>query len=340
MPILPWRDTLTVHALEGGEALDYLAVQWPMLYARDQEATPYQSSAWLRGWAAQRPATTPIVLAASYGPGRPAAALALAREHNAQGRARVSPLGSPFAEYVRAVGPDASQPHVAAALVRRLVEWAEEGVSVVLPDVPSASCLGRIVAAEPGWQHTTVLCARIQLPVSYDAMSRSTRREHTRRERIWTDLAAAGRIEYHRTRTREELASGYSDAQHLHRRRWAGHPASPDVDLDGLLEVLRRCGPGEVFVATLRLDGVAVAAMVCLYRERTCYSLLPAMDPAVAGLAPGHALQRRLLSDLARLEFDSLDLGRTRSDPGQVEYKRQYGPRWTTTTTAASAGSW
>lgn len=337
---LPWRDTLAVQTLEGADALGFLTVHWPVLYAQDPDATPYESSTWLRGWAAQRRDTTPIVLVAAHAPDRPVAALALARASNAQGRARISPLGSPVAEYVRAVGPGSLRPHVVAALVQRLAQWADEGTSVVMPDVPSSSLLGRMLASEPGWRHSSVLCAQVPLPVPYEAMSRATRREHVRRERVWTALEREGRVEYTRSRTTDDLALGYADAQHLHRRRWASHPVRVDTELDGLLEVLRRCGPSHAFVATLHLDGVAVAAAVCLYRGRTCYSLLPAMDPAVSDLAPGHALHRRLMADLAADHFDFLDLGRTRSDPGQVDYKGQYRPVWSTTVTAASPGTW
>ncbi|MFF4699941.1 GNAT family N-acetyltransferase [Streptomyces chattanoogensis] len=336
----PWRDTLTVRMLEGAEALTFLTVHWPALYAQDPDATPFLSPTWLRGWAAQLRDTTPIVLVAAHAPDRPVAALALARASNTQGRTRISPLGSPVSEYIRAVGPGASRPHVVAALVQRLAEWADEGASVVMPDVPSASVLGRMLASEPGWRQSTVLCAQVPLPVPYGEMSRSTRRDHARRERDWTAMEAKGRVEYVRSRTADELAVGYSAAQQLHRRRWAGHPTRVDADLDGLLEVLRRGGPAQAFAATLRLDGVAVAAMVCLYRARTCYSLLPAMDPAVADLAPGHALHRRLCSDLSLHGFEALDLGRTRPDPGQISYKSSYCAVWTTTVTAASGGAW
>lgn len=324
--------------LEGPEALGFLAVQWPALYAQDPDATPYQSSTWLRGWAAQRRDSIPIVLVAGHAPDRPVAALALARTSNSQGQIKISPLGSPVSEYVRVVRQGASTPHVVCALMQRLAQWAEDGAAVVMPDVPLGTCLGRMLSEEPGWRHSTVLCAQVPLPVEYEAMSRATRREHIRRERTWTALEADGRVEYSRSRTTDDLALGYADALHLHRRRWARHPVRVDTELDGLLEVLRRCGPDQAFVATLKLDGVAVAAAVCLYRGRTCYSLLPAMDPAIAELAPGHALHRRLAADLAAAHFDFLDLGRTRSDPGQVSYKSQYGCSWSATVTAASPG--
>jgi CelD/BcsL family acetyltransferase involved in cellulose biosynthesis len=339
MPILPWRDTLTVRALEGADALQFLAVHWPVLYAQDPDATPFQSSTWLRGWAAQHADARPVVLVAAHAPGRHVAALALAREFNDQGRSRISPLGSPAAEYVRAVGPGASRPHVAAALVQRLAEWAGDGV-VVVPDVPATTPLGRMLAVEPGWRQSTVMCAQVPLPVSYEGMSRSTRRDHVRRERVWTAFEGEGRVAYVRSRTVDELAAGASDALYLHRRRWARHPARVTGELSGLLEVLRRCGPGEAFAATLRLNDAPVAGMVMLYRAQTCYSLLSAMDPAIRDLAPGRALHRRLTADLARHGFNVLDLGRTRSDPGQVSYKNSLGAVWTTTVTAASPGAW
>ncbi|MFI1621849.1 GNAT family N-acetyltransferase [Streptomyces lydicus] len=333
IPLLPWRDTLTVQELEGPEAHAFLAVRWPALYAQDRLATPFQSFAWLRGWATQRPTSTPLVLVAEYAPGRPAAALALTREVTDEGGVRITPLGSPAAEYIRAVGPCADEPHVAGALVQRLTDWAADGAAVVMPDVPTGSRLGQLLAAEPGWSHTTVACAQVPVPMPYAAMSRVTRRDHVRRERTWTALEMEGRVDYRRSSTADELAAGTADAQHLHRRRWASHPTRVPP-LDGLLEVLRHCGPTEAFAAVLRLDGCPVAAMVCLHRGPVAYSLLPAMDPAVADLAPGHALHRRLLADLDAAEFEVLDLGRTRDEPGQISYKSQYLPSWTSSVAA------
>ncbi|WP_433855225.1 GNAT family N-acetyltransferase [Streptomyces kronopolitis] len=329
---------MSVRVLEGAPALRFLNGEWAALYVQDTAATGYQAPGWLRGWAVMLPPTaTPLVLVAEDPTVGPVAALALERDEREEGT-RIRPLGSPVAEYIRAVGPGSCRPAVAAAFARYLVDAAREAY-VVMPDLPSDSHLGRILAAQTIWQHSTVPCATIPLPIDFAAMSRATRRDHARRERTWTLLTAQGRVEYARSTTSDDLACGFSEAQQLHRRRWAGHPVvHPDAGRAGLLEVMQHCGPEESFVATLRLDGVVAAAMVLLDRGDACYSLLATMDPDRADLAVGHALTRRLAADLTLRGYSWLDLGRTLPAPGQLRYKASYQPIWKTTITAVSPG--
>lgn len=334
---LPWRDPTTITALTGAAAKRFLSHQWATLYDQDDDATPFQAPGWVAGWAAALPPTATLLVLVAETPARgPIAALALEVDRNEYGKQRLRPLGAPHAEYIRAVGPGSSWSPVAAALAQYLFDAAADGAVVVMPDLPSDTCLGQILHAQPEWQHTHVMCAKVDLPVDFAALSRSTRRDHVRRERIWSALTAQGRVGYTHTRTSDELALGFSAAQQLHRRRWAGHPNPADLDQTGLLEVIKHCGPTEAFVATLRLDSAVVAAAVCLHRGGDCYSLLPAWDPAVADLAPGHALTRRLAASLTLQGYRRLDLGRTL--PHQISYKRQYNAVWTSTVTAVSAG--
>ncbi|MGW7641717.1 GNAT family N-acetyltransferase [Streptomyces decoyicus] len=335
--VLPRRRPTTLRTLEGEPAHAFLRDQWAQLYAQDPQASSYQAPGWIRGCASVLPpATSVLVLVAENKHGEPRAALALQRDHNANGRARLRPLGTPHAEYIRTVGPGSSHPTVAGAFARYLVHAAREAF-VVMPDLPSDSHLGRMLAAQPTWQHSTVQCATVPLPVNFGAMSRATRRDHARRERAWTLLTAQERVAYARTTTSDDLTSAFIEAQQLHRRRWAGHPVlRHDADQDGLLEILQHCGPHEAFVATLRLDGSVAAAMVGLDRGDVCYSLLTGMHPDLADLAPGHALTRYLSSDLALRGYSRLDLGRTL--PTQVRYKASYAAKWTSTVTTVGPG--
>jgi len=336
---LPWRHPTTLRCLEGPAARAFLRTKWAELYALDPLATVYQGPGWVHGCAAVLPsAANVVVLVAENLRGEPEAALALQRDHNQHGRARLRPLGTPLAEYIRAVGPAAAQPSAMLVLAQHLVNQAELGTQVVMPDLPGDSCLSWILGTQPGWLHTTVECAAVSLPLNLTAVGRATRRAHHRRERIWAQLAARGRVAFTRTQTAEELAAAAATTQELHRRRWAGHPALHADDSHDVTEVLAHCGPGEAFVAQLRLDDAVVASTVCLVRDRTCYSLLPAMLPEAADLAPGHSLIRHLAVDLARQRYTRLDLGRT--VPAQRSYKAQYSPCWTVTRTAISHGIW
>lgn len=339
--LLRRRHRTTLHALEDQDARDFLHHQWPALYTQDAYATPYQAPTFLHGWATRStpPTATPVVLVVDSPTDGTLAALALQREVNHQGRARLRPLGSPHAEYIRQVGPASNNRAVTDHVVRYLVN-ASTQASVVMPDLPEDTGLARTLATQPGWQHTRTLCARIPLPLDVATMSRSTRRDHARRERIWTELTAQGRVTYTQTQTKDQRAPAAATALQLHRRRWAGHPAAPDADPACLLDVLNHCSSADASVATLTLDAAPVAAMVLLHRGTVCYSLLAAMDPAHAELAPGHALIRRVAASLALNGYNHLDLGRTRPDPNQIRYKSQYKPEWKTTLTATGGAPW
>ncbi|MEU5239721.1 GNAT family N-acetyltransferase [Streptomyces lydicus] len=338
---LPWRDPTTITALAGDTALDFLHHRWAELYEADEDATPYQAPGWLRGCAALLPSTAaPLVLVASTPAQGPIAALALERDRNHHGKQRLRPLGTPHAEYVRAVGPGASQTAVVAGLMRYLLDAVADGCAVVMPDVPHHSTLGRFLAAQVDWQHSHVLCARIDVPVDFTAMSKSTRRDHTRRERVWSQLTLDGRVGYHLTRTARELTAAADAAHRLNRRRWSGHLLEGDADQAQILQVMPHCGPAEAFVATLTLDERIAATVICLQRGTTCYSLLPAFEPDLADLAPGHALTSRLTTTLTARGYRHLDLGRTLPAEPQRRYKAAWRPTWSTTITSSAGGLW
>jgi CelD/BcsL family acetyltransferase involved in cellulose biosynthesis len=260
------------------------------------------------------------------------------------GGGRIRPLSAPHAEYVRVVGPGAEQPAVTAALAGALDDLAEGGDRVVVSDLPVTSALGRHFAATPPWKHTEARCAVVPLPVDWAAMSRSTRKTHNRRQRAVDELIADGRrLVFRRSRSAEELRDGYRVLVDLHRRQWSPDLVLPDADLrhtaDTWEQVVGRCGPGLAFVATMELDGVAVAAQLCLYRDTRSFSLRPAMHPDHRSLSPGHALLRRLTDELTASGFTEFDLGRTLDSAGQTGYKSQYLARWTDTITATSAAT-
>ncbi|MFD5717185.1 GNAT family N-acetyltransferase [Streptomyces sp. NPDC127036] len=335
--------TVSVREYAGPDAMDVLALQWRELYAEDSAASPFQSPAWLTAWACHRPHTaTPIVLAATSPTGRWLAALALVR-HDDGDSTRILPLSAPHAECVLPVGPYADDTCVAQALAFHLLLADDAGADVVMTDVPATSALGTtltLLCEDTGWDCTTTPNAAIQLPVRYDRLSASTAREHQRRRRTWTRLAAAGRtITYTRTRHTADLLAAFDVLGDLHERRWAGHEPLPGSltagDRAPWRAVLAELGAAHACIATLAVDDHVVAAQLLLTRGPRCYSLIPAMDPAHRHLAPGHALLRHLTEDLAGEGFHVLDLGRTIG--AQQAYKQQYRPAWTSTVSALSA---
>ncbi|MFD5271502.1 GNAT family N-acetyltransferase [Streptomyces sp. NPDC058335] len=333
-----------VRVLEGAAAGAFLASSWAELYRQDPEATPYQSPEWLIGWAHQLPPTARPVIALCEDPARQVlAALPLACDQESD-RVRTYALSAPMGEYVRAVGPAAEDLRVSASLARYLEELGFDGHHVDIAGLPAGGALARHLtpteAAPAGRWHTSVTdCAEIRLPLAYEAMSRSTRRDHKRRQRAWDELARTRTVTYRRTRDSDELLTAYEVLADLHARRWAGHttpagsPHTPGASY--WPAVLERCGTDTAFIATLSVDAQTVAAQLCLTRHRRAYSVVPAMDPHYKDLAPGHALLRRLAQDLAADGYEYLDLGRTVA--GQHAYKDQYRPRWSKTVSAVSA---
>lgn len=316
-------DITGVRTYRGRAALVFLGARWPALYSADPAASPFQSHPWLTAWAHQLPAGATVLVLSVVGSGGESAALALVDQRDGDGRSRVLPLGSPWSEYVGPVGPGADHPAVAVALADALRGLASTA-SVVLPDIPATSGLGRALSARPAeWDRSSSPYAVVGLP-----LPEPRGRDHRRRRTRWAALDAAGRVEYRRTRDTPELLAALRDLTSLHSRRWASATPSdapwPDV--------LRRCGSGFATIATLLLDGEPVAAQLLLYRGRRLYSLLTGWEPRHRNLSPGHALLRAISEEIAPRRddgqnvFDSLDLGRTIA--GQVAYKALYGPMW------------
>lgn len=325
----------TIQVLGGTDARRFLAApdRWSRLLRSDERATAYQTPAYLIAHARHLPPTaTPLVLVAEDSTA-PVAALALVREH-LHGRPRVSTLGSPQAEYVRPVGPAAEDPVVVAAMLRTLHRFTRDGESVHLADVPRGSALGRSLLQQPGWSISTADCATVPLPVPYRTLGASTRREHRKRSQTWLQLEKDREVEFSRCTGSVVLPAWESLASLYQAQRRRGRPPAER-------ELLDIIASPSALIAQLSVDGVPVAADLCLIRGERVYSLLPAMSPDWYEYAPGHALLRYLAHDLSQSQqgrFTALDLGRTR--PGQRDYKAQYGSRWTSTVTASSSLVW
>jgi CelD/BcsL family acetyltransferase involved in cellulose biosynthesis len=325
----------TIQVLGGTDARSFLAApdRWSRLLRGDERATAYQTPAYLLAHARHLPPNaTPLVLVAEDATA-PVAALALVREH-LHDRPRISTLGSPQAEYVRPVGPAAEDPFVVDAMLRTLNRCARDGESVHLSDVPRGSALGRRLLQQPGWSISTADCATVPLPVPYRTLGASTRREHQKRSKKWAQLERDRDVEFRRCTGSVVLPAWESLVGLYQAQRRRGRPPAER-------ELLDIIAAPSAFVAQLSVDGVPVAADLCLTRGERVYSLLPAMNPDLSEYAPGHALLRYLTDDLSTSSpgrFTALDLGRTR--PGQHGYKSQYGPRWTSTVTASSSLVW
>jgi len=299
---------------------------WPGLAERDTAATVYQDPDWLLGWARHLPASCDPLIVAAMADQQPVAALALVRETDRTGRTRITPLSWPACEQVRPVGENEE---AVSLLVQRLPSLADD---VLVADLAADCLLAQQAYSRWGHPHTQTHYATVPLPVDLAGLSRSTRRDHTRRRRAVEALG--DRVGYHRTRTAPELIAAYEVLEMLFRRRNAPRaPAAGTADLAlPWRQVLEHCAP-LAFIATLTLDARPVAAQLCLRHRDRVYSVITAMDPTQRDLAPGHALLLRLCQDVTGEGYTTLDLGRTTGEDGQRSYKAAYGAAWTTTHT-------
>ncbi|MBY8887266.1 GNAT family N-acetyltransferase [Streptomyces sp. PTM05] len=337
------RGSARCRLLEGQVGREFIRNRWADLAEADGQATPYQSAEWVNGWAGQLTSCSSLVVVVVENATRsPVAAIALRERVDEAGdelRLQLAPLSSPHAEYVRPVGSQAEDEDVIRAIVDQLDVLAAER-HIVLPDVPLESALGRHLSRREDWNHVgSSACASVPLPLDMDALSAATRRNHRRRKREWATLE--GHVEYRRTSSNEELLYAFPDLARLHRLRWgaaervvAGTVGEDERTWRG---VLNSHSDRMATIATLRVDRDVVAAQLCLLGDRVCYSLVTAMNPGAASLAPGHALLRFLIRDLTKSGFVRFDLGRTLAH--QLPYKAQYGPRWTSTGTFVTSTS-
>ena len=316
---------LTFSVRQGPEALTTIATTWAQLYRRDPRATPYQSPEWITSWATHLPTDhTPLILLVQHRDGAPLAALVLVRDNAPQPTA--SPLSSPHAEYIRPVGPLSEDPAVVGRLLQAL-EAVARSTMIILPDVPVASELGRQLAAHPLWQHHGFSKGvEIALPFTYTELPPVVRRAHQRRQRGWSEMA--GRVQYHRTRTMEDLISYLDLLAAMHPPRSTGL----DVSDRRWRRIVEECGPDNALIAMLTVDGIPAATRLCLRRGQRYYSLASAVEPTQRDTAPEHALLRSLIHDLSSTHATTLDLGSTHDDDeGLHAHKGQYGPLKITT---------
>ncbi|MFE3263644.1 GNAT family N-acetyltransferase [Streptomyces sp. NPDC059215] len=313
---------MSLREYRGPEAVDLLSGQWRQLYVQDRLATPFQSSDWLTAWARQLPATaTPLVLAVTSPIGRIVAALALV-QHEDGARPRIAPLSSPHTWFVHPVGPRADDPEVAHALAFHLLLVAEhDQTDVEIAAVPADSTLGHtlsLIAGDISWTRTTPTSTAVQLPARYDQLPPYSQREHARRRRTWTRLAANHTITYTRTRHSQDLADAtavWADLQHR-------HGPQDNAGTTDWVAVLEHQGAPQTSIATLSVDSTAIAAQLCLTRGPHCYTLPLTADRARRHLAPGHALLRHLVDDLAADGIHTLHLDptTTRHYAGRGQY--------------------
>jgi CelD/BcsL family acetyltransferase involved in cellulose biosynthesis len=156
------------------------------------------------------------------------------------------------------------------------------------------------------------LVERLEAPVldltaGWDAVyaaKLSSKRRSERRRRL-RQLEEQGRVEITVARTRAELEPALEDAYRVFALRWQGrHDPSGFITPAGRRfhrNALLRLAESEVpRIATIRLDGRAIAFALSLQLPRCTYGVTMAFDPAYARFGPGTEAKLVSLESAAR----------------------------------------
>lgn len=258
--------------------------------------------------------------------GRTMGVLSLAIATTASGRvARIA--GYPLNDLTDALVEPSAGPAAAAALLEAVADLARRGVMIELDDLDPA---GAIAAArrhagtplDTGDPAPTVDLGTGRLPASagrhgeWDRMLRRLRERHAVAVRWQREEEAAGALgDLLALRSARFVASGRG-----HELPAIEHGPSFEPFL---CAVAHRLAPtGRCAVASLVVDGRAVARDLYLLADRVAMLFLRGMHPDWMAYAPGHLLLRESARDLCDLGFRTLDLGR-----GDEPYKSVIGAR-------------
>ncbi len=270
-----------------------LAGSWDDLVRAMPRPSPFLLHGWLYEWWSHYGGEDDLAVHVAYRSGRLVGALPLCVRRRSGLRISefVGGTWALLADLLLAPGEDSSN---ANALLDHAFGPSSRHDLVNLFGLPGSS---HLVASLPADALRVV--ERLEAPVldltpGWDAvyskkLSSKARSERRRRRR---QLEALGTIEASVARTREELEPAIDDAFRVHALRWHGrHDPSGFVTPTGKrfhrAALLRLASLDVPRLATIRLDGQAIAFALYLQLSGRAYGVTMAFDPAYAGFGPG-----------------------------------------------------
>jgi CelD/BcsL family acetyltransferase involved in cellulose biosynthesis len=268
-----------------------LAGQWDELVRTMRRPSPFLLHAWLVEWWRHYGAKRALAVHVARRGDRLVGALPLCRTMRFGLRVTefLGGTGAQLADLLLAPGEHGSTASQLAARIPKVgVDYAD------LFGMPRGS---RLAAAVP--EGALTLIERQEAPVldlgagweavytdKLSSKARSERRRHRRR------LEQLGAVHFSIARTPEELVPALEDAVRLHALRWKGRretsgfskPVGSAFRQAVLLRLTQQDLPR---LATLRVDGQAVAFVLYLLYEKTVYGMTMGFDPAFAQYRPG-----------------------------------------------------
>jgi CelD/BcsL family acetyltransferase involved in cellulose biosynthesis len=268
-----------------------LAGSWDELVRAMRRPSPFLLHGWLLEWWRHYGGDAELAVHVAYRGDRLVGGLPLctARRFGLRVTEFVGGTWALLADLLVAPGEDDS---AAGSLVEQMVSSGHDFANLF--GLPGSS---RLVAALP--PDALRLVERLEAPVLdlgagwdavYGSKLSSKRRSERRRKR--RQLEKLGAVEVSVARTREELEPALEDAFRVYELRWQGRhdpsgfvtPAGKRFHRDALLRLAETDAPR---LATIRLDGRAIAFALALQVAGRTYGVTMAFDPAYGRFGPG-----------------------------------------------------
>jgi CelD/BcsL family acetyltransferase involved in cellulose biosynthesis len=273
------------------EELEPLAAEWDALVLAQPRPSPYLLFPWLRAWWRDYGAGAEAAVQLGFRGGRLAAVLPtfVRRRHGVRVLRFLGDARSMLADVLLAPGEDE---HVARPLLEAAVERADYAALFGLPagSITEAAAPGPLTVFERnespvldlGDEWDAVLCRKL---------SRTTRARLRRKRRRLEEL---GRLEVAFVETRARVRASAEESFRIHALRWRGRP-----DVSGIADPrTQRCylaaytalaseRPGMFRIATMRLDGRAIAYHAHFLLRERLYAHRLGFDPAFSQHSPG-----------------------------------------------------
>lgn len=273
-----------IAVLDTDAALRGLEPEWWALLRRCPVATPFQSPAWLLPWWQEFGTGSPLVATLR----RDGALTAMLPMYVLQedGRAKVLPIGAGTTDYLDALGEPAGP--LLPPLLERARQAGADGLDLF--DVPPWSALpGAGGLWSPG--NPCPVLALDRIPA---AIRRKLRMNRNRAAR-----AGGTAVE---TATAATLPGLLAELVRLHQARWTAQGEAGVLADPRVLRCLSQAAPrllaaGLLRLQVLRLEGLAVAAILALLAGPRILFYLSGYDAAQAFISPGTLLLGAMLEE-------------------------------------------
>ncbi len=168
-------------------------------------------------------------------------------------------------------------------------------------------------------------CWRAPIPDNWeDYLTMLSKTNRKRARRLKRDFFQTGRARVVRTTNPEELVNAYELLVKLHTKRWQSRGEAGIFADAGVLEfhrdaTARLLATGQLWLASLELDGRQIGSEYCIAAGTTLYSYQSGLDPEMISLEPGALLVVATVEEMIERRYTGFDLLR-----GDEPYKREW----------------